>query len=42
MAPICEHCRCRIVGQGVEVDGHWYRGAHCSSAEGKVGIVDKV
>ncbi|MDQ8701789.1 hypothetical protein RCO28_04685 [Streptomyces sp. LHD-70] len=42
MAPICEHCRCRIIGQGVEVEGHWFCGAHCSRAEGKVGIVDKV
>ncbi|WP_138958948.1 hypothetical protein [Streptomyces sp. YIM 121038] len=42
MAPICEHCRCRIIGQGVEADGHWYCGAHCSRAEGRVGIVDKV
>ena len=22
MAPVCEHCRCRIVGHGVEADGH--------------------
>lgn len=42
MAPICEHCRVQIIGQGVEVDGHWFCGAHCARAEGKVGIVDKV
>lgn len=42
MAPICEHCRVQIIGQGVEVDGHWYCGAHCARAEGKAGIVDKV
>ena len=35
MAPICEHCRVQIIGQGVEVDGHWYCGAHCARAEGK-------
>ena len=26
MAPICEHCRVQIIGQGVEVEGHWYCG----------------
>lgn len=42
MAPICEHCRVQIIGQGVEAEGHWYCGAHCARAEGKTGIVDKV
>ncbi|WP_329194187.1 MULTISPECIES: hypothetical protein [unclassified Streptomyces] len=42
MAPICEHCRVQIIGQGVEADGHWYCGAHCARAEGRAGIVDKV
>ncbi|MEH6373032.1 hypothetical protein V7793_01510 [Streptomyces sp. KLMMK] len=42
MAPICEHCRVPIVGQGVEAGGHWYCGAHCARSEGKVGIVDRV
>ncbi|CAM5521829.1 Prokaryotic metallothionein OS=Streptomyces alboniger OX=132473 GN=CP975_07695 PE=4 SV=1 [Streptomyces alboniger] len=31
----------QIIGQGVEVEGHWYCGAHCARA-GKAGIVDKV
>ncbi|MBO2454068.1 hypothetical protein J4573_43755 [Actinomadura barringtoniae] len=30
MAPICEHCECRVVGHGVEVDRHWYCSAHCA------------
>ncbi|MDH6625312.1 hypothetical protein M2271_003123 [Streptomyces sp. LBL] len=42
MAPICEHCRVQIIGQGVEVEGHWYCGAHDARAEGRAGIVDKV
>lgn len=33
MAPICEHCRVQIIGQGVEVEGQWYCGAHCARAE---------
>ncbi|NVI87952.1 hypothetical protein [Actinomadura sp. BRA 177] len=30
MAPICEHCQCRIMGHGVEVNGHFYCCAHCA------------
>jgi hypothetical protein len=32
----------QIIGQGVEVDSHWYCGGHCARAEGRVGIVDHV
>jgi hypothetical protein len=32
MAPICEHCKCRIVGHGVEVGGRFYCCAHCARA----------
>ncbi|MFE9099608.1 hypothetical protein [Actinomadura geliboluensis] len=32
MAPICEHCQCRIMGHGVEVGGHFYCCAHCARA----------
>lgn len=42
MAPVCEHCQVRIIGQGVEADGHFYCGANCARAEGKVGLVDHV
>lgn len=38
MAPICEHCACRIIGHGVEVSGHFYCCAHCArSAAGREG-----
>jgi hypothetical protein len=40
MAPNCEHCRCRIVGHGVESDGKFYCCAHCASAAGASGLVD--
>jgi hypothetical protein len=30
MAPICEHCECKVVGHGVEVDGHFYCCASCA------------
>lgn len=30
MAPACEHCGCRTIGHGVEVDGRFYCCAHCA------------
>lgn len=24
LAPVCEHCGCRVLGYGVEVDGRFY------------------
>jgi hypothetical protein len=30
LAPICEHCSCRIIGHGVEVGGRFFCGAHCA------------
>lgn len=32
LAPICEHCQCRIVGHGVEVAGRFFCCAHCARA----------
>jgi hypothetical protein len=34
MAPVCEHCNCKIVGHGVEVDGRFFCCAHCARAVG--------
>jgi hypothetical protein len=42
LAPICEHCRCRIIGHGVEADGRFFCCAHCASAEGEHGLADAV
>ncbi len=30
LAPSCEHCGCRILGHGVEVEGRFYCCAHCA------------
>ena len=30
LAPVCEHCRCRILGHGVEVAGQFFCCAHCA------------
>jgi Rieske Fe-S protein len=30
MAPVCEHCGCRVIGHGAEVDGRFFCCAHCA------------
>jgi hypothetical protein len=42
MAPICEHCRCKVIGHGSEVGGRFYCCAHCArEAEGSAQISDR-
>jgi Rieske Fe-S protein len=31
MAPICEHCGCKVVGHGAEVNGRFFCCAHCAN-----------
>ncbi|MGZ4436477.1 MAG: Prokaryotic metallothionein [Nocardioidaceae bacterium] len=41
LAPICEHCGCRVIGHGTEVAGRFYCCAHCArEAEGTDAVVD--
>jgi hypothetical protein len=42
MAPTCEHCQCKIIGHGVEADGHFFCCAHCARKEGATALVDHV
>jgi Rieske Fe-S protein len=30
MAPVCEHCGCKVIGHGTEVEDHFYCCAHCA------------
>ncbi len=30
IAPVCEHCGCRVIGHGTEVDGRFFCCAHCA------------
>lgn len=30
LAPECQHCGCRVIGHGVEVDGRMYCCANCA------------
>ncbi|MES2714107.1 MAG: hypothetical protein V4653_21210 [Pseudomonadota bacterium] len=41
MAPRCPHCRCRIIGHGVEAKGQIFCCAHCASHEGETGLRDR-
>jgi hypothetical protein len=42
LAPVCEHCGCKVIGHGVEARGAFYCCAHCAHAEGVEGIVDNL
>jgi hypothetical protein len=34
MAPMCEHCGCRVIGHGVEVGDRIFCCANCAQMEG--------
>lgn len=40
LAPVCGHCRVRIVGHGVEGVGAIYCSAHCATRNGESGVSD--
>ena len=42
LAPICEHCQCKIIGHGVEANGKFYCCAHCAHMSGVAQAVDHV
>ena len=42
LAPVCDHCGCRIIGHGVEADGTYYCCASCASMAGVSGLEDRV
>ena len=41
LAPTCAHCRCRIVGHGLEADGQMFCCAHCARQAGETGLTDR-
>lgn len=41
LAPTCAHCRCRIIGHGVEANGTMYCCAHCATMQGVHGVDDR-
>lgn len=42
LAPTCTHCKCRIIGHGVEASGTYYCCAHCAKHEGEKQLRDRV
>jgi len=41
LAPTCEHCGCRVVGHGVEQEGHIFCCAHCAHEAGILVLQDR-
>ena len=41
MAPHCGHCRCRIIGHGIESEGAMYCCAHCAKMMGVTDVRDR-
>ena len=41
LAPTCPHCRCRVIGHGVEKDGNVFCCAHCAHAQGVTEVRDR-
>lgn len=42
LAPVCDHCGCRIIGHGVEAGGRMFCCASCAMAKGVAGLHDRV
>jgi Rieske Fe-S protein len=42
IAPVCDHCGCKIIGHGIEANGAMYCCAHCAERSGVEGARDRV
>jgi hypothetical protein len=42
MAPVCDHCGCKIIGHGIESNGAMYCCAHCAEVSGVEGARDRI
>jgi hypothetical protein len=40
LAPVCDHCGCKVIGHGVEANGTFYWCAHCARRSGVEGVAD--
>ena len=41
MAPICEHCSCRVIGHGTEVAGKFFCCAECARRATSADVKDR-
>jgi hypothetical protein len=42
LAPTCTHCKCRIVGHGIESGANMFCCAHCAKESGEHRVTDRV
>ncbi len=42
LAPVCQHCGCKILGHGIEAKGTFFCCAHCAREAGVTAAVDHV
>jgi hypothetical protein len=42
LAPVCQHCHCKIVGHGIEANNTYYCCAHCAREHGVTAAADHV
>ena len=42
LAPVCAHCKCKIIGHGHEAAGTFYCCANCARQAGVKGLDDRV
>jgi hypothetical protein len=41
LAPVCEHCACKVLGHGVEQAGSIFCCAHCAREMGRMSLKDR-
>ncbi len=41
LAPTCAHCKCRVIGHGVEAEGKIFCCVHCAEHMGVHELVDR-
>lgn len=41
LAPVCDHCGCKIVGHGLQAGGRMYCCAHCARKSGVEELKDR-
>ena len=42
LAPVCDHCHCKVIGHGVESNGKFFCCAHCAREAGVDAARDRV
>ncbi|MFI2373497.1 hypothetical protein ACH5AO_00220 [Streptomyces sp. NPDC018964] len=40
LAPVCDNCRCKVLGHGHQVDGQFFCCAHCARSRGYEALTD--